>query len=300
PDELLGAHRVNDVLERIGFMHLVRRKMAEYHRGRQLPAHPSSEPPALSDFTLPAAHKVRSLSYSPHWRPAHDGQLLRGLLLYGYGQWQRIIKDPALGLKAALRQELGIPVEYDSSIVPSGGVAATAAAVTEADGAAAAVVKKEEGVKQEEQEEGKSQVTDAAAAASPKANAASAATAGGGVTREKARSYASTETRWLTRRLSYISEALNWEYLSNPGNPHTAVAALKIAPRVANKSAGADGGATAASGLQRAAAAAAASGRPATSPDAFLTNLIPARDFPSAPAPERALKRQLIEQYNTL
>lgn len=33
------------------------------------------------------------------WRSCHDGALLRGLLKYGYGQWQRIVKDPELGIK---------------------------------------------------------------------------------------------------------------------------------------------------------------------------------------------------------
>ncbi|GIL52295.1 hypothetical protein Vafri_8203 [Volvox africanus] len=126
-EDLLGAHRANDVLERIGFLHLVRRKMAEY-RSRFLPGQPG-----LQDFKLPSASKVRSLTYSNNWRPHHDGLLLHGLLLYGFGQWQRIIKDSSLAVKEPLRKELGIPVDYDSQQPPpqpATAAAAVAAAAT--------------------------------------------------------------------------------------------------------------------------------------------------------------------------
>ncbi|GLI68202.1 hypothetical protein VaNZ11_012548, partial [Volvox africanus] len=351
-EDLLGAHRANDVLERIGFLHLVRRKMAEY-RSRFLPGHPG-----LQDFELPGAAKVRSLAYSNNWRPHHDGLLLHGLLLYGFGQWQRIIKDSSLALKEPLRRELGIPVDYDSQPPPppqpaTAAAAVAAIAVNAADGGGGGGVKQELAEKPTEAAEpvaakeasppsqsppaaaGANGATEAeasqpqpppsqngevtAAAAEdgahvtaansteikPAASAAAATTTSPPpLSRERIRGYNNNESRWLTRRLSYISEALNYEYLSNPNTP-LAAAALKYVPRASAAATAGGGAATVV------AAGAAATGRSAATgggalTDAFLANHLPISNFPSlaaagaAPSAERALKRQLLEQYNGL
>ncbi|KAG2452365.1 hypothetical protein HYH02_002611, partial [Chlamydomonas schloesseri] len=441
PEDLLGPHKATDVLERIGFLHLVRRKMAEY-RNRTALAGEAGQP----DFKLKEAGRIRSLaSAGKVWRPHHDGYLLRGLLNYGYGQWQRIIKDPGLGVREALRGELGIPVDYDSQVAPAAAAAAAAAGAgdkagggkekteekaegaeekqegpAKEEGGSGAAVKEEGGgggggaakdgvADMEEEDGGKAPVGEGggvgaaaaaaaatagtqgegadggsqpdamdvdgsgAAAAGPSsptataavkteggagdaspsaaspapAAAAGATAAAGTITKEKARAWSSNESRWITRRLAAISEALNLEYLAKASvaavQPGGATATMIAGAVAANRGGGAAAvvppsaslaAATAAgaAGLHRAAAAMqllqqsaaakaaaaaaataaaakAAAGKPkaAAAPppaaavtDAFLTNLLPVVDFPAAPAAERALKRQLIEQYNAL
>eukprot|EP00798_Chlamydomonas_sp_ICE-L_P016466 gene16466-22688_t len=89
------------LLSRLGFMHLARHKV--YRNGLG---------PPFADFQLP--HGPRILSPTRIWTTAHDGQLLIGMLLFGFGQFGPILSEKGLGIKETLRKELAIPVDYDS------------------------------------------------------------------------------------------------------------------------------------------------------------------------------------------
>ncbi|KAG1665916.1 hypothetical protein FOA52_004505 [Chlamydomonas sp. UWO 241] len=87
-----GAVPRDDVLGRVGFLHLARNKLLEAMTARS--------------FELRA--QVAELGGTRAWRSRDDAALLHGVVQHGYGCWDVMLSDGSLGLAAALQSELGV------------------------------------------------------------------------------------------------------------------------------------------------------------------------------------------------
>ncbi|GMH36110.1 hypothetical protein BSKO_03978 [Bryopsis sp. KO-2023] len=94
PEDVLFDTKVEDLLARIGMIHLFRTKLRE-------PGYDSRE---TFNLKSPSAKLLKTKV----WTPSHDWALLNGVIRYGYGRWRDILRDPTLNLEEILYQELNI------------------------------------------------------------------------------------------------------------------------------------------------------------------------------------------------
>ncbi|GAX74494.1 hypothetical protein CEUSTIGMA_g1943.t1 [Chlamydomonas eustigma] len=90
---LLGKIAWVDVLERVGFLHLVRKKVMTQKAVLGIIGGSSD----LSDHLSRVGTAALQLPFK-HWGAIHDEILLRGILKHGYGEWQAILEDPKMRL----------------------------------------------------------------------------------------------------------------------------------------------------------------------------------------------------------
>jgi hypothetical protein len=123
---LLGKIAWVDILERVGFLHLVRKKLRqEACVPQQQVTKGSGVGEVEGDRIVSSAHllevnngQANVLQGFKFWGSDHDKLLLRGLLRHGYGEWQAILDDPQMRpLRDAVQAEIAEEVKDDTEII---------------------------------------------------------------------------------------------------------------------------------------------------------------------------------------
>eukprot|EP00051_Salpingoeca_urceolata_P019520 m.285948 g.285948 ORF g.285948 m.285948 type:complete len:1583 (+) comp19435_c1_seq19:182-4930(+) len=128
------------ILERIGMIHLIHRKVTEYYETpvgltptQLLRDDVDSVPLAACEWAQPAPDcgvrfhiaegrftnlcDLWAAAEPDDWGRHHDLCLLIGVLKHGYGQWSSIMNDEALGLSAVIARASGSPLHEEGSDV---------------------------------------------------------------------------------------------------------------------------------------------------------------------------------------
>jgi chromodomain-helicase-DNA-binding protein 1 len=69
----------------------------------------------IYDWSIPIDNIRPTLNWSGRWGPQEDSMLLVGAFLYGFGNWEQMVKDPKLGLEGKFFLEEGKKGEDSAS-----------------------------------------------------------------------------------------------------------------------------------------------------------------------------------------
>eukprot|EP01025_Chloroclados_australasicus_P039955 TRINITY_DN41615_c1_g1_i1.p2 TRINITY_DN41615_c1_g1~~TRINITY_DN41615_c1_g1_i1.p2 ORF type:complete len:300 (+),score=23.06 TRINITY_DN41615_c1_g1_i1:100-999(+) len=100
----LMNHQPKEVLERIGLFSVVMNTLERYQsqQSTEIRLYPEGTKVSKKETTL--------------WTHEHDYKLLQGVYKHGYSRWRDILNDEQLGLKDVIRNEIGLPLDFDVAV----------------------------------------------------------------------------------------------------------------------------------------------------------------------------------------